>query len=181
VFPTGQFFSHITQKGPSKNVSGRTNLQQNFGRIFPEMAEKGSNIENFCILYFSHMQHKKTRNFHRIFYSAAEFLGHIAGKFWKELATLLFYALMDITNGDLTKPAPTISTHSFHNLTLLITYSVFHVIKDSRTLQSRPSVLANEKTGTILVNHRLGKLIKKKRKFSSYIRKFRWDRVQSHI
>jgi hypothetical protein len=44
VFPTGRFFGCITQKGPSKIVSGRTNLRHNFGRIFPEMAEKGPNI-----------------------------------------------------------------------------------------------------------------------------------------
>ncbi len=33
-------------KGAGKNVSGRTNLWQNFGRIFPEMAAKGPNIKN---------------------------------------------------------------------------------------------------------------------------------------
>jgi hypothetical protein len=63
VFPTGRFFGRITQKGPSKNVSGRTNLWQNFGRIFSEMAEKGPNIKMFCFLNFSHMKPKK----HRIF------------------------------------------------------------------------------------------------------------------
>ncbi len=101
VFPTGRFFGRITQKGPSKNVSGRTNLWQNFGRIFPEMTEKGQLFKMFCFLYFSHVKHKKIWNFHRcwywycmiskidemkskvllfpcgrIFYSAAEFLGH---------------------------------------------------------------------------------------------------------
>jgi hypothetical protein len=53
VFPTGRFFGRITQKGPSKNVSGSTKLWQNFGRIFPKMTEKGPNIKNFCFLYFS--------------------------------------------------------------------------------------------------------------------------------
>jgi hypothetical protein len=51
--PTSRFFGHITQKGPSKNVSGCTKLWQNFGRIFPKMTEKGPNIKNFCFLYFS--------------------------------------------------------------------------------------------------------------------------------
>jgi hypothetical protein len=57
VFPTGHFFGRITQKGPSKNVQGRTNLRQNFGKIFPEMAEKS--FKMFCYLYFCHMKHKK--------------------------------------------------------------------------------------------------------------------------
>jgi hypothetical protein len=52
VFPTGRFFGRITEKGPSKNVSGRSNLWQNFGRIFPEMAEKGPNITNVLFLVF---------------------------------------------------------------------------------------------------------------------------------
>ncbi len=40
VFPIGRFFGRITQKEPSKNVRGRTNLRQKFGRIFPKMPEK---------------------------------------------------------------------------------------------------------------------------------------------
>jgi hypothetical protein len=36
-------------KGAVEIVSGRTNLWQNFGRIIPEMAEKGPNILN--VLY----------------------------------------------------------------------------------------------------------------------------------
>jgi hypothetical protein len=44
MYPTGRFYGRITQKGPSKNVNGRTNLRQNFGQIFPETGEKGPNI-----------------------------------------------------------------------------------------------------------------------------------------
>jgi hypothetical protein len=50
--PTGRFFGRITQKGLSKNVSGRTNLRQNFSRNFPEMAEKGLNIDNVLFPVF---------------------------------------------------------------------------------------------------------------------------------
>jgi hypothetical protein len=39
--PTGRFFGRKTQKGPNKNISGRTNLRPNFGRIFPKRAKKG--------------------------------------------------------------------------------------------------------------------------------------------
>jgi len=52
VIPIGRFFGRITQKGPSKNVSGRTNLRQNCGRIFPEMLEKKAEYLKcliFCI------------------------------------------------------------------------------------------------------------------------------------
>jgi hypothetical protein len=35
---------HNSKGGPSENVSDRANLWQNFGHIFPEMAEKGPNI-----------------------------------------------------------------------------------------------------------------------------------------
>jgi hypothetical protein len=34
-------------------------MWQCFGRIFPEMAEKGPKIKMFCFLYFSNMEHKK--------------------------------------------------------------------------------------------------------------------------
>jgi hypothetical protein len=103
-FPTGRFFGCITQKGPSKNVSGRTNLWQNFGLIFPEMAKKGPNIKMFCFLYFSHMEHKKSRIFTDFctgmvskfsnilmkwnqrwhFYKGAEFVGHCCRNFFEK-------------------------------------------------------------------------------------------------
>jgi hypothetical protein len=34
ALPTSQLFSRLTQKGPNKKWSGRTNLQPNFGRFF---------------------------------------------------------------------------------------------------------------------------------------------------
>ena len=36
----------------TKGTSGRTNLWQNFGKIFPEMAEKGPNIKTVLFLVF---------------------------------------------------------------------------------------------------------------------------------
>ncbi len=54
VFPTGRFFGRITQKEPSKNGSGRTNLRQNLGWIFPEMAEKRTEyLKCYVSLIFS--------------------------------------------------------------------------------------------------------------------------------
>ncbi len=62
VFPTGWFFGRITQKGPS----GRTILWQNFGRIFPEMAEKGPNIKNVLFPEFFPYETLKNLEFSKI-------------------------------------------------------------------------------------------------------------------
>jgi hypothetical protein len=59
VFPADRFFGRITQKGPSKNASGRTNLRHNFGRIFPEIARKGAAYLKCFVFCFFFMKHKK--------------------------------------------------------------------------------------------------------------------------
>ncbi len=99
------------------NVSGWTNLRPNFGRIFSQQGPKrGRVLKMFCFLYFFHMKALKIWNFHRFQYycgfkilsyfdkmileilhlQVAEFFSQrpkflviLAGKCWKELATLL--------------------------------------------------------------------------------------------
>jgi hypothetical protein len=66
VFPTGRFFGRKTQKLPKKNISGRTNLRPNFGRILPERAEMGRILKMFSFLYFFKYESIETLEFSQI-------------------------------------------------------------------------------------------------------------------
>jgi hypothetical protein len=56
VLPSGRMFGRITQKGPSKKVSGLTDQRPIWGGIFTERAEKkGQNFETALLpLLFSY-------------------------------------------------------------------------------------------------------------------------------
>jgi hypothetical protein len=44
VLPMGRLFDRISQKGPNKKCSGRTNLRPNFVRFWTKRAEKGAEL-----------------------------------------------------------------------------------------------------------------------------------------
>ncbi len=51
-FAATRFFRRITQKGQSRNVSGRINLQQKLGQIFPEWPKGGRMLKCFVSSIF---------------------------------------------------------------------------------------------------------------------------------
>ena len=48
LLPTGRMFGRISQIGPNKKWSGRTNLRPNFGRFWTKRIEKGPNFKKNC-------------------------------------------------------------------------------------------------------------------------------------
>jgi hypothetical protein len=63
VLPAGRKFGPITQQGPSKKGSGRTNP----GPDFPEMAEKGAKFRNwFHVFTFFFILKNEKLNFSQI-------------------------------------------------------------------------------------------------------------------
>jgi hypothetical protein len=65
ALPTGRIFSRITQKGPVKNMCGRTNQQHNFCQIFSKRSRKRA--ENFFLVLTFEMLSKRKKDCVKIY------------------------------------------------------------------------------------------------------------------
>jgi hypothetical protein len=88
VFPTGRLFGCKAKKVLNKNISSKTNLWPNLGRIFPERAKRWQNFVMLCFLHFFQMKALKTWNFHRFWYLYGF---KILSYFDKVVLKMLFY------------------------------------------------------------------------------------------
>jgi hypothetical protein len=67
VFSTVRPLGRETQKGPIKNISSRTNLRQNFGRVSQKGSKRGRILKMFSFLYFFPYKSIETLEFSQIF------------------------------------------------------------------------------------------------------------------
>jgi len=88
VFPTDRLLGSKAKKVLNKNISSKTNLWLNFGRIFPERGKRWQNFFNVLFSLFFRMKALKTWNFHRFWYLYGF---KILSYFDKVVLKMLFY------------------------------------------------------------------------------------------